>query len=139
MLKSMNPQFKNYQGDVFTQAVVVVEDAIVSKEEVKISKINIKRGTLENYEVSESEPDELQEQFSEVRYTAKYWMQISNFQQGNRGYLLEGAGGECEFTIDMSDAWCEKYNSIQGTDTQKITKLCDMHLEEVVLPELRAM
>ena len=139
MLKSMNPQFKNYQGDVFTQAVVVVEDAIVSKEEVKISKINIKRGTLENYEVSESEPDELQEQFSEVRYTAKYWMQINNFQQGNRGYLLEGAGGDCEFVIDMDDVWCEKYNSIQGTDTQKITKLCDMHLEEIVLPELRAM
>ena len=139
MIKQINPQFKNYQGDIIAQAVIVIEDISVSKEQVKVSSLNIKRTSLESYDVTESEPTESHEAFSEVKYTAKYWFNIQNFQKGNKGYFLEGAGGELEFTIEMDQEWIEVYKSIQGTDTQRFTKLCEIHAENKILPELRAL
>jgi hypothetical protein len=140
MLANIQNGFRNSQGDNFPQAVIVIEDAEYAIEKVESKRVSIKRTQAENYDTEErQEADNYEGIGGEVRFTAKYWTQLPNFQQGKKGYWLEGAGDNIEFIIDINDEWAEKFNAIQGTDTQKITKLCEMYISEVVLPELRAM
>jgi hypothetical protein len=140
MLANIQNGFRNAQGDNFPQAVIVIHDAEYSIEKVESKKVFITRTTGENYDQDQKpEADNYEGIGGEVRFTAEYWTQLPNFQQGRKGYLLEGAGGSIEFIIEINDEWAEKFNAIQGTDTQKITKLCEMYISEVVLPELRAM
>lgn len=140
MLANIQHGFRNAQGDTFTQAVIVVKDAEYAIEKVESKKMFIFRSQGESYDVDTKPDSESYEGIGgEIKFTAEYWTQLQNFQQSKKGYLLEGVGGEIEFVIDIDNEWADKFNSIQGTDTQKVTKLCEMYIAEVVVPELRAI
>jgi hypothetical protein len=140
MLANIQHGFRNAQGDTFTQAVIVVKDAEYAIEKVESKKMFIFRSQGESYDVDTKLDSESYEGIGgEIKFTAEYWTQLQNFQQSKKGYLLEGVGGEIEFVIDIDNEWADKFNSIQGTDTQKVTKLCELYIAEVVVPELRAI
>lgn len=140
MLANIQHGFRNAQGDTFTQAVIVVKDAEYAIEKVESKKMFIFRSQGESYDVDTKPDSESYEGIGgEIRFTAEYWTQLQNFQQSKKGYLLEGVGGDIEFVIDIDNEWADKFNSIQGTDTQKVTKLCELYIAEVVIPELRAI
>lgn len=139
MLANVQPPFKNLQGDTFPGAVLVIEDAEFDYEKIESKKVFLKRTTAENYKRDEKETGETYEGLGgEIKFTVKYWTQVSNFQQGRKGYWLEGSNGELEFTMQIDEKWADRFNAIQGTETQKITRICEEYLKEVELTKLRA-
>jgi hypothetical protein len=129
--------FKNYQGDQLPGAVIVVGSVQYSHEKVESKKVTLLRTRSEEYERSEDVSENHEGISGVIEYTADYWMQVTNFQQGKKGYALQSvSGGEIQ-SVELDEEWAERFNAIQGTEAQKAKGICEAHLAEVVLPALR--
>ena len=138
MIQNIPGGFVNAQKDTFPQAVVVVKDITATKEAVSRTTEIFSRTTDGEYDLKSEESNSEGSAVSGVSFTAEYWSNTSNFQQGKRPYYLDGTRGELEFTIEFDDEWVSKFDSIEGTPTQQYVKICEIWLAEKVFPALRA-
>lgn len=136
MLQNIN--LTNAQKDTFQQACVAISYVEWEEVQAAVTVKRLTRTSQDNYELSEDKKTQEEDGISCIKFSADYWSNAAKMQQGCRPYLLEGQGGEIEFSIDFTDEWVEKYNNIHGSDQQKAVKICELYLTEVVLPQLRA-
>lgn len=136
MLQNIN--LTNAQEDTFQNACIAISYVEWEEVQAAVTVKRLTRTSQDNYELSEDKKTSEEDGISSIKFSADYWSNVQKMQQGCRPYILEGQGGQIEFVVEFDDQWIEKYNAIHGSDQQKAVKICELFLQEVVVPQLKA-